>query len=66
MSEILIVDDNPTNRRILEEMLLGWEMRPETVCGAGEALDRIRLHKERGEPFDIVLTDLHMPKMDGF
>ena len=65
-ASVLIVDDNPTNRRILEEMLLGWEMRPETVCGAGEALDRIRLHKERGEPFDIVLTDLHMPKMDGF
>ena len=63
---VLVVDDNPTNRRILEEMLLGWGMRPETVCGAREALETIRIHKKRGESFDIVLTDLHMPEMDGF
>jgi len=64
---VLVVDDNLTNRRLLEELLKGWGMRPETVAGAREALDLIgRRQRERGQPFDIVLTDLHMPEMDGF
>jgi signal transduction histidine kinase/CheY-like chemotaxis protein/HPt (histidine-containing phosphotransfer) domain-containing protein len=63
---VLVVDDNLTNRRILEEMLRGWGMRPETAAGAREALDLFRLRTEWGKPFEIVITDLHMPEMDGF
>jgi len=63
---VLIVDDNPTNRRILEELLRSWGMSPEAAQGAREALDLIALRKDRGQPFEIVLTDLHMPEMDGF
>jgi CheY-like chemotaxis protein len=63
---VLVVDDNLTNRRILEELLRGWKMQPETAAGAREALELIQRRTDRGEPFDVVLTDLHMPDMDGF
>jgi signal transduction histidine kinase/DNA-binding response OmpR family regulator len=63
---VLVVDDNLTNRRILEEVLHGWGMRPVMAAGGREALDLIRLRKDRGDPIEIVLTDLHMPEMDGF
>jgi signal transduction histidine kinase/CheY-like chemotaxis protein len=63
---VLVVDDNLTNRRILEEVLHGWGMRPAMAAGGREALDLIRLRADRGDPIGIVLTDLHMPEMDGF
>ena len=63
---VLVVDDNLTNRRILDELVRGWGMRPTTAACAREALKLIRLRTDGGEPFDIVLTDLHMPEMDGF
>lgn len=62
----LVVDDNLTNRRILEEMLHHWAMAPAAAPGALDALDRIRQAHEAGEPFRLVLTDANMPHMDGF
>ncbi len=63
---VLAVDDNATNRHILEEMLAGWGMVPATAAGAREALRRIREAREAGEPFRLVLSDAHMPEIDGF
>jgi signal transduction histidine kinase/CheY-like chemotaxis protein/HPt (histidine-containing phosphotransfer) domain-containing protein len=63
---VLVVDDNLTNRRILEELLAGWGMGVETARGVREALDLIRSRRDCGMPFEIVLTDLHMPDRDGF
>jgi signal transduction histidine kinase/DNA-binding response OmpR family regulator len=63
---VLVVDDNATNRRILEEQVRGWGMRPETAASAREALEVARLRIDSGQPFDVVLSDLHMPEMDGF
>ena len=63
---VLVVDDNLTNRRILEQLLRSWGMRTEAATGAHQALALIRSRTERGEPFQLVLTDLHMPEMDGF
>ena len=63
---VLIVDDNRTNRRILEGMLKLWEMKPASVEGGEEALAELASSHERGEPYRLVLTDMHMPKMDGF
>ncbi len=62
----LVVDDNPTNRLILSELLRSWEMLPEMATSAAEAMALIRLRTEQGRPFQVVLTDLHMPDMDGF
>jgi CheY-like chemotaxis protein len=63
---VLVVDDNQTNRRILEGMLKRWEMTATTVPSGEEALAQMSAALESGEPFGLVLTDMHMPKMDGF
>ena len=62
----LIVDDNRTNRRILSGMLTRWTMRPVEAPGGEEALDELAAAVRRGEPYALVLTDMHMPHMDGF
>ena len=62
---VLVVDDNATNRRILEVQLATWEMKPVTVATAAEALDAIRRAAGGDTPFKLVLTDLHMPDVDG-
>jgi PAS domain S-box-containing protein len=62
----LVVDDNATNRRILEEMLRSWHLNPTIVASAAEALDALHAADESGRKFDLVLTDAHMPDMDGF
>jgi CheY-like chemotaxis protein len=64
--KVLLVDDNRTNRRILEEMMLHWKMKPVSVEDGQEALDQLSAAREAGEPFGLILTDMHMPKMDGF
>jgi PAS domain S-box-containing protein len=65
-SRALVVDDNETNRRILEEMLGNWTMRPTSVPGAPEAIEALRTAQEAGDPYRLVLTDAHMPEVDGF
>jgi PAS domain S-box-containing protein len=62
----LIVDDNATNRRILFEMFASWQMQPTAVGSAREGLDLMRSAARRGQPFALVVTDIHMPEMDGF
>jgi CheY-like chemotaxis protein len=62
----LIVDDNHTNRRVLEAMMRRWEMKTTSVEGGVEALMQLSAAHNMGDPFALVLTDMHMPKMDGF
>jgi signal transduction histidine kinase/DNA-binding response OmpR family regulator len=62
----LIVDDNATNRRILTDLMWRWDMRPASAASGLEALSMLRRATERGAPFSLVLTDVHMPDMDGF
>ena len=59
---ILIVDDNATNRQLLEVLLDGWRMRH---CSAGSGEEALRLFAEQ-PPFDLILLDVQMPEMDGF
>ena len=63
---VLVVDDNKTNRLILAEMLTQWGMRPETVEGAESAVRALHSAAVEGRPFRCVITDLHMPDVDGF
>jgi len=63
---VLVVDDNATNRRILQEMLSRWQMWPTMVDSGRQALARLEQAREQGEPFAMVLLDAHMPEMDGF
>jgi signal transduction histidine kinase len=62
----LIVDDNATNRRLLEAMLIGWQMVPTLTAAAPEALAALRRAHIAGQPFPLVLTDVQMPEVDGF
>jgi two-component system, sensor histidine kinase and response regulator len=64
--KVLIVDDNRTNRRILEGLLRHWEMEPIAVPGGAQALAEISAAHVSGRPYDLILTDMHMPEMDGF
>jgi two-component system sensor histidine kinase/response regulator len=64
--KVLIVDDNRTNRRILEGLLRHWKMSATTVEDGEQALDKLVAARDNGEPYGLILTDMHMPKMDGF
>jgi signal transduction histidine kinase/DNA-binding response OmpR family regulator len=63
---VLVVDDNATNRRILEEMLRNWRMQATAVAGGAEALAELERAAAAGEPYALVLLDAVMPDMDGF
>jgi len=58
---LLIVDDNPTNCRILTLQTSKWGMIPRTAATAEQALEMIRA----GENFDLAILDMQMPGMDG-
>jgi len=62
----LVVDDNATNRRILEQMLTNWEMKPQAVDGGREAISAMKEAARSGHPFVVLLVDVQMPGMDGF
>jgi CheY-like chemotaxis protein len=62
----LIVDDNATNRRVLVELLGRWGMLPVAASSAKEALGLLREASLRESHFPLLLTDVHMPVMDGF
>ncbi len=61
-TNVLIVDDNATNRHIIQEMVRGWGMIPRVAESASEALQQLALP---GDPVSLILTDMHMPEMDG-
>jgi signal transduction histidine kinase/DNA-binding response OmpR family regulator len=64
--KVLVVDDNRTNRRILEGMFTNWHMKPKTVESADLALAELADTRESAEPYELIVTDMHMPGMDGF
>jgi PAS domain S-box-containing protein len=63
---VLIVDDNATNRRIVEEMCRNWQMQPVSAPDAAAAIALLRDATRAGRPFQLVLTDASMPDVDGF
>src|SRR5262245_29569234 len=63
---VLVVDDNRTNGRILENMLESWHMKPVAVCDSNAALAALRKASPSTQPFGVVITDCRMPDVDGF
>src|SRR3990170_2350347 len=62
---ILSIDDDPMLRHLLNQMLESDGHTVEVADGGQEGLDAFRTARERGEPFDVVITDIGMPYMDG-
>ena len=63
---ILVVDDNATNRRILEETLSRWGTRVSVATNGYEAIELIETADTDDDPFTVLLVDALMPDMDGF
>ncbi len=65
LKKVLVVDDNLTNLHLLEETLGYFQIYCETTTNGQEALLKIESARLNGQPFDLIITDHHMPGMDG-
>jgi signal transduction histidine kinase/CheY-like chemotaxis protein len=63
---VLVVDDNETNRFILQETTNVWGMKPAVASGVDEAIATLEQARASGQPIELVLTDMYMPRRDGF
>ncbi len=59
--KILVVEDNPTNRTVFKYQLEALGYNPEIVASPHEVLAKLKT-----QPYDLILTDIHMPDMDGY
>jgi PAS domain S-box-containing protein len=64
--DVLVVDDNATNRRVLSGLLRLWAARPTAVGSGPAALAELRRAAAAGESYPLLLVDAMMPDMDGF
>jgi len=62
---ILCIDDEPLLRELLKEILEFQQHHVETAEGGQAGIDAFQAARKRGEPFDVVITDLGMPHIDG-
>ena len=63
---VLAVDDNATNRRVLTNLLRSWSLQPDAASSAAEALIMLDRATAEGRAYGLVITDVHMPDVDGF
>jgi two-component system, sensor histidine kinase and response regulator len=64
--DVLIVDDNDVNRRILAEQVRRWGMTPTVAPSGRAAIEALAAAATTTRPFELVLLDANMPDMDGF
>jgi CheY-like chemotaxis protein len=64
--KVLIVDDNGTNRLILHKIVERWGMNPTSVSDGEQALDELSAAENANDAYGLMITDMHMPSMDGF
>ena len=65
-TRVLVVDDNATNRRIFQEILRSWGIKAVVLEDPHQAMGLLHHAHSIGEPYRLVLTDVHMPDVDGF
>jgi len=63
---VLVVDDNETNRRILQEMITNWKMKPVPASNGLEAQELLENARRKGKAFRLAVIDAGMPQLDGF
>jgi PAS domain S-box-containing protein len=61
---VLIVDDNATNREILEHYTRSWKMKSDSASGGRQALEMMR-SAAASNPYQLAIIDMQMPEMDG-
>jgi two-component system sensor histidine kinase/response regulator len=64
-ARVLVVDDNQTNREILQQRLEGWHMRVTCARSGAEALELMAAAARASSCFALSILDMHMPGMDG-
>ena len=62
---VLVVDDNATNREIVEKQLYAWGVQCRGAVGGEEGLSVLRKASSQGTPFDLAILDFNMPDIDG-
>ena len=62
---VLVVDDNATNRLVLEEWLRDYSMEPTGASDGASAMAALWHGMAQGRPYPLVLLDVHMPEIDG-
>ena len=65
LRKVLVIDDNATNRNLMEEILGYFNIECEVASGAREAFMKIQRIESNNEPLDLIIMDHHMPEMDG-
>jgi signal transduction histidine kinase/DNA-binding response OmpR family regulator len=63
---VLIVDDNSTNRNIMERVLSHSGMRVDTAASSDEAFSAVKSAHDLSDPYCLILTDMNMPGANGF
>ncbi|MCB1215226.1 MAG: response regulator, partial [Deltaproteobacteria bacterium] len=63
---VLIVDDNQTNQKILENIFKNWRMKPEVAKNGQEAILKLQENHAKGFAYPLILLDFHMPEINGF
>jgi len=63
---ILLVDDNDTNLTILQAYFKSWGCETVALSSGAKALDALQSSISSSPPFNLILTDHHMPEMSGF
>jgi PAS domain S-box-containing protein len=64
-TRLLIVDDNATNRGIVERQSAHWGITPDSADNGRHALTLLERAADTGRPYEVALIDMHMPGMDG-
>jgi len=62
---VLIIDDNATNREILERQTASWEMEYDSADSGLAGIAKLKAAQQGGQPFDLLILDMQMPEMDG-
>ncbi len=62
---VLVIDDNATNRRVLELQLSELGCEAVLCSGSADGLDSLREAVTAGQPWEVAIIDLHMPVIDG-